>query len=142
MDSANNSNQHGGGATTSGSSMSDNSTSLSNYAMLPPVLQILSPDTKNVESFWKRMKKRSIKSMMWKKREELSCEEVANNAANKKRMKVMADVEKKGEIKSMVAMMTDDLEMLDELDTAMMIDSQEGIDRFDILHEMDKDDEK
>ena len=57
-------------------------------------------------------------------------------------MKVMADVEKKGEIKSMVAMMTDDLEMLDELDTAMMIDSQEGIDRFDILHEMDEDDEK
>jgi hypothetical protein len=49
---------------------------------------------------------------------------------------------RKGKIKSMVAMMTDDLEMLDELDTAMMIDSQEGIDRFDILHEMDKDDEK
>jgi hypothetical protein len=123
--------------------MSNNSTSLSNYAMIPPsVLQVPSPDTKKAESFWKRMKKRSIKSMMWKKREELSCEEVANNAANKKRMKVMADVEKKGEIKSMVAMMTDDLEMLDELDTAMMIDSQEGIDRFDILHEMDEDDEK
>jgi hypothetical protein len=30
--------------------------------------------------------------MLWKKREELSCEEVENNAANKKRMKVMADV--------------------------------------------------